>query len=167
VGLRETLNENPAITTRVTLVVLLFAIGIIVWQLLPPPKQIPKDFYTIDDGKTTFVDNAAKYPPFLHDGKPAVRARVFTCDGKVNFVAWLERFSPQARNKLEQAAKAPHDSNSEINTADIESAGLQVKLPGVPDNEWTTQSNLEKYTTITNPKCPDGKDQSPSPVMPQ
>ncbi len=63
-GLRETLNENPAITTRVTLVVLLFAIGIIVWQLLPPPKQIPKDFYTIDDGKTTFVDNAAKVSPF-------------------------------------------------------------------------------------------------------
>src|SRR5688500_13766950 len=52
-------------------------------------------WFTTDDGKTLFTDNARKLPPFDHYGKPAYRAYVYTCDGgKTQFVAFLERYTP-------------------------------------------------------------------------
>jgi hypothetical protein len=52
-------------------------------------------FFTTDDGKTWFADEASKKAPFLHDEKPAVRAHVFSCDGgKKLFAGYLSKFSP-------------------------------------------------------------------------
>ena len=98
-GVREKLNDapTPAIAGIVGLVVLvtLFAW----WQLRTPDYADVgpgKAFYTVDDGKTLFVDAATRVAPFDHEGKPAVRAVVFRCGDKggEQFVAYLERTDP-------------------------------------------------------------------------
>jgi hypothetical protein len=94
VGIRESLNQNPGITTGVTAGIIIIALGFIIWQSTRSdrPSLPTKMYYTDDDGATKFSDDITKVPPFDHKGKPAVRARVFTCDGGKNqFVADLDR----------------------------------------------------------------------------
>ena len=60
---------------------------------------------TVDDGATYFPDDANKIPPFTKDGKEAVRARVFSCDGgKTKYVAYLERITPKAKAAIDATA---------------------------------------------------------------
>ena len=102
-GLRETMNQNPRMVTGVTAGIILLALIIVGWQLLssgsgtntgataPNAKGVANAFFTTDDGKTWFADDAAKFPPFDKDGKPAYSAILFTCDGgKTQFVGYLQ-----------------------------------------------------------------------------
>src|SRR5215210_5554852 len=89
VGIRETINKNPTQTAAITAGIIVLALILIIWQACSGGGSgtIGKSYYTIDDGKTYFVDASNKIPPFMHEGKEAVRAHVFTCDnGKTKFV---------------------------------------------------------------------------------
>ena len=57
-------------------------------------------FYTSDEGMTWFVLEAAGKPPFVHNGKPTVRAHVFATPGGKQFVGYLSKFSPIAPEPL-------------------------------------------------------------------
>jgi hypothetical protein len=58
-------------------------------------------FFTTDDGKTFFPLAATNRPPFVHEGKPAYQAHVYSCDGgKTAFVGYLSKFSPIADEPL-------------------------------------------------------------------
>jgi hypothetical protein len=98
------MNENPRVTTGITIGVVILALLLIVWQLWPEPaiQPLTKAYYTIDDGKTWFVEGIEKVPPFQHEGKEAVRAHVMMCgeDGKP-FVGWMEKFTDDAKKKLD------------------------------------------------------------------
>lgn len=103
-GLREKMNENPRLTTGVTIGVVVIALILIVYQLWPasPIQPISQAFYTIDEGKTWFVEDIEKVPPFQHNGKEAVRAHVFVCgESGQKFVGWMEKFTPDAKKKLD------------------------------------------------------------------
>jgi hypothetical protein len=56
--------------------------GVIWWEARPAPKEeaVTRAFYTTDDGKTWFTDDAERLPPFDHGGKQAVRLYLFSCD---------------------------------------------------------------------------------------
>jgi len=84
-------------------------------------------YFTSDDGKTWFPMDASNRPPFVHDGKPTVRAHVFSTDGgKTAFVAYLSKFSPIAPDPL---LKQPGDFRwYPANTADADFI-LTVKPP--------------------------------------
>lgn len=103
-GLREKMNENPRVTTAITAGVVVVALMLIVYQLWPeaPIQPLSKAYYTVDDGQTYFVEDIDKVPPFMHEGKEAVRAHVMQCGetGKP-FVGWLEKFTPEAKKKLD------------------------------------------------------------------
>src|SRR5688572_33348545 len=98
-GIRQTLNENPIITTAGAAGIILIAIIFIIWQgcggstpagSAPPTKM----WFTTDDGNTRFVDEINKLPPFTHsDGKVAVRAKVFKCGDGEPFVNHLEKYN--------------------------------------------------------------------------
>ena len=114
VGIRESLNKNPSITTGVTIGIIVIALLAIVWQMWSSRPNINniKSFYTVDDGKTWFEDQATKNPPFDYKGSPAYRAYVFKCgDSGKPFVAYMERFTPDALKKLEAAAANPTTSD--------------------------------------------------------
>ena len=61
-GIRQTVNENPAISASVTGAVILLAIIFSIWQLFFSHKSSPhgnlKAFYSDDDGTTFFADEA-------------------------------------------------------------------------------------------------------------
>jgi hypothetical protein len=171
-GIREKMNQNPGVTTGVTVGVIVIALIFIVWQLWPSsgPRIPTKAFYTVDDGKTYFPDDIKKVPPFDHEGKQAVRAYVFKC-GSTKFVAYLEMYTPDAKAKLEKArAEAASAKNPQgmppdmMMMPDMMQAGVLVKKPG--QGNWVSQADFQKSQSIMQVKCPDGKTTDLEPVMP-
>ena len=174
-GIRETLNQNPSITTGATIGVILLALGFIVYQIVgvgDGVSAVTEMYYTTDDGKTYFADDVNKVSPFDHNGQEAVRAYVFSCDNKsTQFVAYLERMTPEAKKKLEESrAKAADPSapggpggpgGMEMEFLMME--GMEVKKPG--DANWSKRNSpeAEKAFQVT---CPDGKNENLMIVLP-
>jgi hypothetical protein len=155
VGIRETLNQNPGITTGVTAGLIVVALGLIIWQSTgggSGPSFNNKQFFSNDEGATTFVDDAAKIPPFDKDGKPAVRAYVYTCDGgKTKFTAYLERYTDAAKKKLEASKNNPTDIGM---MEEISMTGIEVKKPGAAE-KWVRQSTPQG-SKVMDFACKDG-----------
>lgn len=166
-GIRETLNQNPGITTGVTAGIIVIALGIIIYQLAGGSgPQIPtKAYYTIDDGATWFEDDINKIPPFEKDGKQAVRVHLFRCGGGKPFVSHLERYTAAAKEKLEKARAAGPDADPGIYD-EVSMTGIEVKEAGTGDKGWVRQSNYEAAAKITQPQCPDGTTNEIEPVYP-
>jgi hypothetical protein len=170
VGIRETLNQNPGITTGATAAIILVALGIIVWQLIGSGSgggaMTNKAFYTIDDGKTYFADDINKIAPFDKDGKPAYQVFVWTCDGGKNkFVSHLQRYTPEAKKRLEDTrAKGPTGVDPGMMEM-VMMTGVEVKPPLTGDKGWTKQTDPNAMK-ITQPTCKVGKPEDLEPVMP-
>jgi hypothetical protein len=156
VGIRETLNKNQTLTTGATIAIIVIAIGIIVWQMMPekPPRIMTKSYYTNDDGKTWFEDSSDKIVPFDKDGKEAVRAHLFSCSGSPPFVGYLEKLDPRVKQRLDDFHANPSNKGRIMpGQAEAEDTGRLVKRPG--DKQWLpdTNPNAARITTI---KCKDG-----------
>ena len=162
-GIREQLNQKPWLGAAVGGGALLLGAAFILAQLSggnDAGAAAKAAFFSIDDGKTWFEGDASKVPPFTHEGKEAVRAYVFECDGKP-FVNHLERYTPQGRKLMEEvaaAAKAGKPLPPETATASPE-----VKKPG--GKEWVPAAQYARSGPILQPKCPGGKGE-PVPVVP-
>ena len=161
-GIRETINQHPKETTAATAGIVVLAILFIFWQACGGPSggsiNTTKAFYTTDDGKTFYVDSSSNIPPYMKDGKMAVRAQVFTCDeGKTKFVGYLESYAPQDKAMLEQIAKNPAGKTGP--TGYVGYAGqamvkppLNANAPWIPLAPQTTVM----YQAIVQVRCPGG-----------
>ncbi len=120
----------------------------------PHPIFPTQMFYTVDDGATLFVDEIGKTPPFLHDGKEAVRAYPYTSDGGAHqWVQYLERYGPPA---------IPPTSKPTTGPASF--PGRWVKKPGQP--AWVPAIDPHAME-IMKPTKPAGFGPGPiEPVMP-
>src|SRR4051812_26728435 len=98
------MNQNPKIVTIATAVIIVGALAYIFWpsgDAAGGGGASGKLFFSNDDGNSFFLDDNRKIAPFSKDGKDAYRAYVFKCaDGK-KFVAYLERYTADAKKKLE------------------------------------------------------------------
>jgi hypothetical protein len=159
-GIREKLNDNPGVTTGVTAAIVVIAVAFIIWQLLPSrPSIATKDYYTVDDGATYFKDDIKKVPPFVYEGKEAVRVRVFRCAKGGPFVGYLEKYTPTAKKQLEAAQNPPPSGpngpapgfNPMMESEMMN--GRLVKKPG--DKKWVSQQD-PAYQQVVDVKCPDG-----------
>jgi hypothetical protein len=162
-SLREALNKKPALTGGVMAVIVAAAIAVAVGTSASyGPRHRDKAFYSVDDGQTWFVDDVNKVPPFEHDGKQAVRARVFTSDGgKTSFVGYLERYTPEAKKLLESAlAQAKQGKVTGREGMDAMLHGTEVKKPGA--TKWVKRSD-PSYGEVLNVKCKTG---TPEVVLP-
>ena len=158
-GIRETLNQNPAITTGVTAAVIVVALIIIGWQLLGGgnrPRIPTQAYYTVDDGETCFAADINLIPPFEHNGKEAVRVYLYTCGSrKEAFPVYLERYTPQAKAELERLNADPE--NADIGRIEeLRMNGVQVKKARDPDGRWVPQADYNRSQEIMNPVCPEG-----------
>jgi hypothetical protein len=110
-----------------------------------------KVYCTTDDGQTTFVAPMSQVPPFDRDGKAAVRAYMYSCDGgKTRFVGYLERFTPEAKKRIESAKAGPGGGGS-VGPGDTE-----VKKPGA-GNSWVSRANFAEAAKVMQVTCPGGK----------
>lgn len=152
-GIRESLNKNPALSSGLVIGVIVLVLGLLFWVSTSggPSKGDTgeqKAFFTSDDGKSWFVDSAAKIPPFTKDGKDAVLAYVYSCNGKP-FVAYMKRFTPEAKRKLEEANS--NKSKPQMAVADVvQFTGIEVKAPGGKD--WYKQTD-ERAIKVMQPQC--------------
>ena len=157
-GLRDTLNDKPWIAAAVVLVILVAAAVVVTRGGRPAPVAAESAFFTVDDGKTWFADDAAKLAPFDHDGKPAVRAFVYRCGDGTEFANHLERFKPGAKKALETAAaEVPDDKKPPKSVGAVRDAytgGREVKRPG--EAKWVVTSDYRAASTVTSVKPPDG-----------
>lgn len=119
-NIREFLNNNSAVATIMAVVLLVIALGFIVWQNKGPSAGQYDSFYYDLNTQEIFADDATLTVPFergtgtfeYFDGAKgsAVRAMIFTCQDPADiksgmtlaeieaaggFVAYLERLSPQ------------------------------------------------------------------------
>lgn len=170
-GIRESINQNPAITTGVTAGIIVLALAFIIWQAfghshlrnMGPGKA----FFSDDDGKTWFTEDASKIPPIDHDGKKAWRVQVFKCgESGQPFVSHLEGFSDEIKAKMEKAQTAdPSRPNAPMEYMNFEN-DMKVKKPG--DAKWVsmTPKTMNEYSKIMTPVCPDGKSDNLLPLNP-
>jgi hypothetical protein len=160
-SLHQTVSQNSR-TGAVAGVLLL--IGIFVYMQMPRHGGVAERaqaFFTVDDGKTWFADSLAKIPPFEKDGKQAVGAHVYRCSDGTEFVNYLERYKPQAKQTLENLTnpdpnrKGPADLNA-IRSAYTD--GREVKRPG--DANWVEADNFREVAAVTAVKCANGGTQA-------
>jgi len=157
-GIRETFNRHEKVVITFGAGVIATALLLIVGQLLRDrPHVVPSTvqlFYSDDDGRTWFVDDASKAPPFDHNGNQAVRAEVFRCRDGVPFVGCLLRYSDAAKAMIARTAAA--DPNS--GTVQRYDGLMESKKPG--ETTWAATGSLS-----TAP-CPDGSTDVPIAVSP-
>lgn len=152
-GLRETINQNPVVTSAVVGVLTLIALYMVGRQACGGgPGSIDqgpdKAFYTVDEGKTKFVDDANKIPPFDKDGKQAYKVVIYKCaDGK-EMVGYLERYPEDQRAAIEKAGGP--------NASMLGAMSKEIKKPG--GKNWVSmQKDPGNYAkAAAPPKCADG-----------
>ena len=163
-GIRESIKEKPRLVAAIAGGVVVFAVAFIVMRSTNADSDEPwgKAFFTVDDGTTWFVDDATKLAPFQRDGKEAVRAYVFECDGKA-FVNHVERFTPEGRKAAEASTGTADAKQSAPVAGQLRLSGAEVKKPGA--KQWTPLADLSKAGPILRPTCPGGAGE-PKPVQP-
>lgn len=153
-GVRDSLNQqNP----KVVGVAVIVAVMVSLFMIFRSSGDggggeggMTMAFFSTDDGKTWFPDDARKVPPLNIDGKNAYRAYVYQCPEGRKFVAFLERYTPGAKKRREALY-----AGGETNAAPIldEAKGIFVKAPG--QAIWIKQSD-PKAAAIMTPKCAGG-----------
>lgn len=158
-GIRETMNKNPAITTGGTIAIIVAAIGFLVWTQRPVRPPEAKAFYTTDDGKTFFPDSPDLVAPFMKNGKEALKAVVVTCDGgKTTYVAYVQRVLPAGKKLIEEQPKRfPPGTSIPIEYQMAIDSATEVKRPGPGKWEGRSPMNMRAVNAIVMSKCPDGK----------
>lgn len=158
-GLREKLVQNKPLA--VTLVAGIFvAAGVsMVYQFrngMPARPEVPRVYFTVDDGRSYFADSADQIAPFTKDGKQAVRAHVYSCNGKP-FVAFLERYTTSALETMNQATEMSNSGRgAEIDRPKVENAarnGLEVKHAGA--DKWLMRNTAAGQDIAVKIICPD------------
>lgn len=164
-GIRDSLNQNPGITTGVTAAMIVLALAWIAWSTFGSAwtgVDGPRLYYSSDDGKT-FVPG----PLARRYSATGIIAHVFTCDeDKSRFVGYLERYTPEAIAAMKDRDRrlAKRGGGPEMTTLDPAIAeGRLVKKPGV--GAWVNASS-PAGAAVMNVVCPGGGDARPDEVLP-
>jgi hypothetical protein len=171
VGIRDLLNRNPKMAARVVGGVLVVLVGLAAYQVWhafgsSTSSIANKQFFSDDDGETYFVASASNLPPFDHNGKQAVRALVFSCGDGKPFVGQLQRYTADAKAKLEKIRSGPAPTGPRsMNAEDPEAAGLEIKKPRNATAAWVKRGD-PAYAEVSRVTCPDGTVSQLQPVTP-
>lgn len=157
----EYIRKNQKAGIAVAVLLGVAAVGLAAFNLSrpnPSDLRFPYGvFFSADNGKTYFTDNKSIVPPYVKDGKTAVLAQVYSCNGgKTTFVGLLLRYTPEGKQKLE-AAIARGDNPVGLKTALSNSGDLEIKRPGDPDSAWVSIKNMAGFQAAAQIRCPDGK----------
>lgn len=182
-NLREMIARSPALGLGFGVVAILIAVYVLWPRSVVMPTQ---SFFTSDDGKTFYREDATLVPPYNVDGKIAVRANVYRCPvcGK-QFVGTMERYKPdrveairkdmaEAREQVEAVANGATDlppAPSGPMPSDFE-----TKRPGESESAWhvlaagptaVSASQMEAAMSgATLIRCSEHPDTVAEPVMP-
>lgn len=166
------LSRHRGVVVGVIITVILASVGFAAWHIHQSSgggvdAGAGKAFFTVDDGKTWFAGDIRNIPPFEKDGKPAYQCFVWTSDdGKTEFVSHLQRYTPDAKKRLEEAqAKGVHADPQSLKM--IMMSGVEVKAAGNGDDpkNWINERD-PRATGIKLPKATVGKQDNIQQVLP-
>ncbi|HYO09653.1 MAG TPA: hypothetical protein VER17_11835 [Tepidisphaeraceae bacterium] len=167
-GVRETIEQHKAWAAGIAVVVVIAAAAL-AWRASNSSAggeravAAQQAFYSVDDGANFFTAAADQIPPFDYNGKPAVRAIVFACDGK-NFVGYLEQYGPAARAALQAVRDAAQRGDKQVAPAGPVAGDVEIKKPGA-SGKWVSRRS-PGAAEILNVTCPGGGGGTPTPVAP-
>src|ERR1700722_5170551 len=119
-GLREIINEKRSISIGAGILFLACAAVYFYYTDTKRPQPIPKGdqtLYTVDDGRTWFLDSIYKVPPYDHEGKIAVRALVYSYhDGRQHFCPVVERYGSGMKQTLDVAIVQANKDNKPLSS---------------------------------------------------
>lgn len=185
-NLRDFVNNNAAGATIVAAVLLLFALGVIVWQNKgPTPREFQAFYYDLNT-RSLFVESGVRTTPFERgsgtfeypDGKKgsAVRAIIWTCNDPAEieagmtlaqiqaaggFVAYLERMTPQ------MIARQTKIDTGQILTEDDYAVDYDDTLISTIDGQaWFTPRSDQGRQLISDMASRCGPNQRPRACLP-
>jgi hypothetical protein len=145
VALREFLNEKRQYITGLTIAIIGVFFVLIVIELITSRRSIPtedsKAFFTTDDGKTWFEDDASNVPPYDYNGQQAVRAYVFSYSGG-QFVGYMEEYPPNIRDGL--AAATTDEQRSQFDPE------YQVRCKRPASKYWVQEKSIRGQQIVNN-----------------
>jgi hypothetical protein len=119
-----------------------------------PATRPTMAWFTVDDGQSWFKDDASKLPPFLHDGRQAVRCYVFRVGNGGPFVGYLQRWTPEHHKLVEEArARGTTLTDEELQRSAM--YNREFRKPG--DEEWVKPRNVEGVRRVTTVVGRDGR----------
>jgi len=169
-SLRESINQSPKLAGGIVAGCVLAALVLVVAHVMDLRASpvgggvVERAFFTVDDGKTWFVDDASQLAPFQHKGAEAVRAYVCEFEGK-RFVNHLERYTDEGKKamaRLREVVKKGPPPGQLVSAA--QQKGREVKRPG--DAKWVSSANGTAAAAVTMLKRPDGAPGEPKLVFP-
>lgn len=156
--MRAAMNRHRRAAATVGLLLLLGGAALVVWSWrvdwTPFRETVAtKAYYTVDDGKTWFVDSAERVPPFDHHGRPAVRVHLFSCDHrKTIFIGYLEKIPDEVMQRYRDRGIDPATVDDDDLAAE---GGWFARRPG--DSDWTnSKTDHERFMQILDVRCPGG-----------
>ena len=165
-GIREQVNERPAVA--IGLVISILAAALVLYAVgtrKPAPRSgamAAKAWFTVEDGKSWFPDDADKATPFDHEGKPAVRCFVRRCPDGTEWAAYLMRYTTEGKRQDEGPLRAKRlDPSALAGMREL----IEIKPPAADESAWVKMSS-PKAPAIRSPTCPHGSDNHASHIDP-
>lgn len=162
-SIRQSLNKNPFIAggalVLIIIIGLFFAIKSIIGPSGPP---IPKYAYYIDEETGEESEQSInEIPPLVNEktGKPTlVRASYYSCGSckkGERKLAYLEKFTPQAKDTLEKARKASAEGQPPMEDMSVHMRGYLVRSPE-PGAKWVLAESDPGRQVTSAIQCPGG-----------
>ena len=167
-GIRETLNEKPAIGIGIAVGIVVIAGVILIWQFsggsrttqLTAPVQGDQAYFSDDDGKTFFADDLKKPTPFKHAGKDAYRAHVYKCSKGEPFVGYIERHTElgkQQKGVTQEMGSRPSFSDNAL---------FEIKKPGKGAWVPVDSKHYNEALQVMGVTCPGNPNENPMQILP-
>jgi len=149
-NIREYMNNNPAVITIGAVVVLVICLGFIIRTIMGGSSSaggvVDVYFYDMNTGE---LFNAAsnEFPPIQSptdegDQLSGVKAHVYSCgdcgDKSSRFIGYLERYTPEAKAKMEAARDSEQPIMEEVYEMN---QGREIKRPD--DAQWINDNSEE------------------------
>ncbi len=147
-SVREKLNDKVGVGVGIALIaVAAIVFGYYYFSTARHLPNVTRAFFSDDDGQSYYKDSIYNFPPFDHDGKTAMMAVLGVTNGH-RYVAYLMRYNPATRQKLQQKYDDAIKNNLPVqetvlgfmHTSEIAN-NLEVKLPG-SGHSWLPRSQL-------------------------
>jgi hypothetical protein len=162
-GVREKLNNNPALVGGVVVVVVILAL-IITYVRMPKQTkvEIPDSaFFTDDEGLTYFEDDSDKIVPYERNGKTVYRAWVYRCGSDKPFVGVIGRYTAAGRELLEENKTKPKKDQEPNLHFTLENMHMEIRKVSADQKRWTINDALEGARLRESVMCPSGEPAKP------
>jgi hypothetical protein len=161
-GIRRVIQGKPLAGVGMAVLLLFLAGAILARQFWPEKRaKLSQAYYSDDDGQTWFQDSVYRVAPFDHNGRNAVIAEIYNYDdGSKEFCAYLAKFTPEAKSRLESAladaekSGRPPSSVALYRDPNFIGPGMLVKKPGSGSN-WVSISD-PRANDVRSVHSPDG-----------